>query len=96
MSNYEELDLEQLEQISGGSTAPINTGDDQNAGIWARWESIGVRKADDSLKNGTMVHIIGAPRYHEGKHRNYVEIAYTHKGKMKKGWVAASIVGLKR
>ena len=96
MNDYEELTLEEMERISGGATAPINTGDDQNAGIWRKWEYIGVRKANDSLKNGTMVNIIGAPKFHEGKRRNYVQIAYTNKGKMLKGWVAASIVGLKR
>ena len=38
MNDYEELTLEEMERISGGATAPINTGDDQNAGIWRKWE----------------------------------------------------------
>jgi len=96
MANIEELNLDQLEQVSGGLTAPINTGDEQNAGVWRKWENIGVKRADDSLENGTTVNIIGAPKFHKGKGRHYVEIAYTTKSKMKTGWVASSIVGLTR
>ena len=96
MENYRELDLNELENVSGGKTAPINTGSDQNAGVWKEFETIATRKADDSLENGTPVNIIGAPTFHEGKGRNYVQIEYVKKGRAKKGWVAASIVGLKR
>lgn len=96
MNNYEELNLNELEQVSGGKIASIDTGNDQRAGIWTKWENIATRKADDTLENGTKVNTISALKYNETKERNYVQIAYTHKGKMKKGWVAASIVGLKR
>lgn len=96
MNNYEELSLNEMEQISGGKVSHIRTGDDQNAGIWKKWDSIGSKRADDSLENGTAVNIVGAPKFHHAKGRNYVEIEYKKKGKTKKGWVAASIVGLKR
>ena len=96
MNDYEELSLNELEQVTGGKVAYISTGEDQNAGIWKKWDSIGIKKADDSLENGTAVNIVGTPRYHRAKGRNYVEIEYKKKGSKKKGWVAASIVGLKR
>lgn len=93
--NIKELSLDELETISGG-TAVINTGTSQNAGIWKKWESIASGKANDSLENGTKVEVIGKPRYNEAKGRNYVLITYLKKGVVKKGWIAASIVGLKR
>ena len=94
MTNFEELSLNELERISGG--AAITTGSDQSAGIWRKFESIGVAKANDSLPNGTTVTVVGSPRFNEVKGRNYVQIEYTKKGKTRQGWVAASIVGLKR
>ena len=93
--NIKELSLNELETVSGGS-AVINTGSSQNAGIWKKWENIASGKASDSLENGFAVEIIGSPRYNEAKGRNYVMISYLKKGVLKKGWIAASIVGLKR
>ena len=93
--NVKELSLCEMEAVSGVTVA-INTGTSQNAGIWKKWESIASGKANDSLENGTKVEVIGKPRYNEAKGRNYVLITYLKKGVMKKGWIAASIVGLKR
>ena len=94
--NYvKELSLDELEAVNGG-TAVINTGTSQNAGIWKKWENIASGKASDSLENGTKVEVMGSPRYNEAKGRNYVLISYLKKGLLKQGWVAASIVGLKR
>ena len=93
--NVKELSLCEMEAVSGGTVA-INTGTSQNAGIWKKWESIASGKANDSLENGTKVEVIGKPRYNEAKGRNYVLITYLKKGVIKKGWIAASIVGLKR
>ena len=39
MSNFEELSLNDMEQVTGGATAPIQTGDDQHAGVWKSFES---------------------------------------------------------
>ena len=96
MEHFEELSLEALKKVSGGKTAPINTGSDQNAGVWKDFEAIGVARANDSLENGTPVNILGAPVFHQAKGRNYVQIEYAKNGRAKKGWVAASIVGLPR
>lgn len=96
MSTFEELSLNDMEQVTGGATAPIQTGDDQHAGVWKSFEDIATKKASASLANGTVVNITGAPRYHEAKGRHYVQIEYLKKGVVKTGWVAASIVGLGR
>ena len=89
-----ELSIEEMENVTGGTN--IDTGMDSNAGVWKRFEDIATKKADYSLKNGTDVTIIGTPQFNNVKRRNYVEIQFKSKGKIKKGWVAASIVGLKR
>ena len=74
----------------------INTGTAQNAGVWTKWDDINTKKANYSLPNGTAVEIIGEPQYNRAKGRNYVRISFEHKGKLKVGWVAASIVGMGR
>lgn len=89
-----ELSIDEMENVTGGTE--IDTGMDGNAGVWKRFEDIATKRADYSLKNGTDVTILGASRFNEVKKRHYVEIQFKSKGKFKKGWVAASIVGLKR
>ena len=96
MSHFEELDMNELEQVTGGAQAPIQTGGDQPAGVWKNFEDIATKKASGSLVNGTVVNVVGAPRFNEAKGRNYVQIEYLKKGVVKTGWVAASIVGLGR
>ena len=94
MNHLIELTEEELASVSGG--VDVNTGSDSNAGVWKKFEDIGSRKASYSLPNGTDVEILGAAQYHSGKGRNYVKIQFTHKGKTRKGWIAASIVGMGR
>ena len=89
-----ELTEEELSSISGGTA--VKTGTDGNAGVWKRFDAIASGKADYSLPNGTDVTIIGAPKYHSGKGRHYVQIQFVRKGRTCKGWIAASIVGLAR
>lgn len=89
-----ELNEEALASVTGGTG--VNTGSEGNAGVWKKFEDIGSKQASYSLPNGTDVVIIGAPQYHSGKGRNYVKIQFNRKGQTKKGWIAASIVGMGR
>ena len=93
-NGFRELSLEEMENITGGTE--VDTGMDSNAGVWKRFEDIANKRASYSLKNGTDVTIIGVPRFNDVKKRHYVEIQFKSKGKIKKGWIASSIVGLKR
>lgn len=89
--NAMELSLDELESVTGGNT--VNTGAG-NAGVWKKFGDIATQQARYSLPNGTNVAILGAPKYNEAKGRNYVQIQFSHKGKTRKGWIAASIVGM--
>ena len=82
--------------LSAGDTAIVDTGTTANAGVWKKWDDIAGGKANYSLPNGTPVTLLGSSKYNSSKKRNYVQIEFTHKGKTCKGWIAASIVGLKR
>lgn len=93
MSEINELSLDELEQISGGRTATINTGTEQNAAIRT---APGNGAIITSLKNGTLVDTVGTPVYDSGTDRNWIMIKFKYKGKIQTGWIAASIVGLKR
>ena len=79
-----------------GDLVIVDTGTASNAGVWKNWDDITSRKANYSLPNGTVVTLLGESRYNGSKKRNYVRIGFTHKGKSCKGWIASSIVGLKR
>ena len=92
--DFVELTDAELEDVTGGKT--VNTGSDSNAGVWKKFEDIATRKASYSLPNGTKATVVGEPKYNKAKGRNYVQIQFTYKGSTKKGWIAASIVGLKR
>ena len=94
INDIREISEAEMETITGG--VAVNTGIDRNAGVWKAFDHIATKPADYSLPNGTDVAILGAPQYHSGKGRNYVKIQFTHKGKTCTGWIAASIVGLKR
>ena len=94
INDIREISEADMETVTGG--VAVNTGIDRNAGVWKAFDHIATKPSDYSLPNGTDVTIIGAPRFNETKKRNYVTIQFTHKGKICKGWIAASIVGLKR
>ena len=89
-----ELSDAELEAVTGGTS--VNTGSSSNAGVWKKFEDIASKKANYSVPNGTDVVILGAPQYNSAKGRNYVQVQFEYKGKTKKGWIAASIVGMGR
>ena len=94
MSNMEELSLDALEQVVGGVLKQVQTGTDQNAAIR---DNPGGENILASLPNGTYVNTISAPFFDQATNRNWVQVQYKDaKGKTKKGWIAASIIGMKR
>lgn len=95
MSDYKELDMNELEQVSGGVTATTRGGRNPNTAIWKNWESIGVRRADDYLENDVVVNVVGSPKFHKDRGMNFVKIEYMKKSGMCTGWIAASALGLK-
>ena len=97
MENMKELNLESMEQVTGGVQRIINTGKEGlNAAI--RADSCKDSKQVASLANGTVINTISDRTvYDPVSGRNFVMITYTDKnGKQATGWVAASIVGLPR
>lgn len=95
MSDMIELNLDDMEQVTGGELRTVNTGTAQRAGIWKKFEDISNKAASDGLANDTVVNTIGDPKYVGAKDRSFIEIEYMKKGKKKKGWIAASILGIK-
>ncbi len=92
MSELEKLNKitdEALDDVVGGVTKVINTKTDQNAAL--RNGPGSDYKQIRSLKNGTKVNFTGHIIYSEKDDRNWAEI-----DKPVHGWVAASIIGLKR
>ena len=93
MAEFVELNLDELEQVTGGRTSTVNTGTADNAAIR---NAPGNGKIIASLVNGTLVDTVGTPVYDAGTDRNWIRINFKHKGKVATGWIGASIVGLKR
>ncbi len=94
MSDMFELSLDELNQVTGGVLKTVNTGTAQNAAIKDR---PGGAKVLASLPNGTVVDTVGDPVYDPVTARNWVQVRYHDAGnRVRKGWIAASIVGMKR
>lgn len=93
MAEFVELNMDELEQVTGGRTATVNTGTEDKAAIR---NAPGNGAVIASLKNGTLVDTVGTPVYDAGTDRNWIQVKFKHKGKIRTGWIAASIVGLKR
>ena len=93
-----ELDLETMEQVTGGTTRIINTGTTDNAAI-RRDPWIEKKNWMCSLKNGTTVETLNDDKlfFDPNSGRNFVQIKFTNKyGEEQTGYVAASLVGLPR
>ena len=93
MAEFVELNLDELEQVTGGRTSTVNTGTADNAAIRT---APGGGAIIASLPNGVVVDTVGSPVYDPGTDRNWIMVRFQKKGKVETGWVAASIVGLKR
>ena len=88
----QELDLKAMELAVGGATRTVNTGiDGVDAAI--RSEPRKSSRQIGHLPNGTAVDTVSdAPVYDPESGRNFVQINFNGKT----GWIAASILGLKR
>ena len=93
MAEIKELGLDELESVTGGRTATINTGTCDDAAIR---NAPGNGTIIASLANGTLVNTIGTPVYDPASDRNWIMVEFRKKNRLMNGWVAASIVGLKR
>ena len=78
---------QELENVSGGISRSVNTGDERNAAVRV---APGVNNAQiGSLPNGTIANATG--RFMSADGRNWAEIDYpVH------GWIKASILGFDR
>ncbi len=97
METKKELNLNEMEAVTGGVQRIVNTGvPDLNAAV--RLGPSKGTKQIASLPNGTMIDTINDELVYDSvAGRNFVEISFTDKyGKTQTGWIAASIVGLKR
>ena len=97
-NNIQELNVNEMNQISGGVQRVINTNCSDNAAIRSA-PTRGQQNQIASLPNGTIVNTINENNltYDAVSGRNFVQIQFIDKyGVQRTGWVAASIVGLKR
>ena len=90
-----ELNEEMMNQVVGGRDCTVNTGTGDKAAVRK-----GPGKAYGqlaSLVNGTTVNTIGDPVWDSVSGRHFVEIEfYDKKGALRTGWIASSLVGMKR
>ena len=94
-NGIQELNLDTLSQVTGGRKVTINTGCSDKAAI--RRDHCKGRNQIAALENGTVVNTISDPVFDPASGRNWVQIEFTDKnGNLRTGWVAASIVGMKR
>lgn len=92
-----ELSLNEMEQISGGTNRTVNTGvADLNAAL-RNGPSKGSRQLT-SIPNGTTVNTLTDNLvWDDVARRHFVEIEYYDKnGVRRTGWIASSLVGMKR
>lgn len=92
-----ELSLDQMEEVTGGVNRTVNTGvADLKAAV--RKEASKGSKQIASLSNGTIVDTVSDTLVFDPvSKRNFVEVTfYDQSGTARRGWVAASILGMPR
>ena len=96
MDNLNELSLEQMENAVGGVQRTVNTGASINAAV--RSGPTKGKRQIASLANGTVINTVSDQLvYDPVSGRNFVEITFIDKrGRKKTGWIASSLVGMKR
>ena len=95
-NNMKELSMDEMDRVSGGVYRTVNTGSDLNAAVRS-----GPSKSDGqiaSLPNGTLVDTVTDKLVYDGASgRHFVEVTFTDKnGNSRTGWIASSILGMKR
>ena len=95
-NNKQKLDLETLEHVAGGVYQTVDTGvDGLNAVV--RTGPSKTEKQIASLPNGTVVDQVGDLVYDRVSQRYFAPVTYIDKnGTLKNGWIAASIIGIRR
>ena len=94
MSDLRELNMDELEQVTGGEEKKVWTGTLENAAVRP---PPGAPDVMASLPNGTIVNTIGTYQYDSKTKRNWIKIEFIDKhGFIKTGWIAASILGYPR
>ena len=84
-----------LEKVTGGVLRTVNTGTSDKA-VVRSGPSTGKRQIA-SLVNGSQVNTIGNPVYDEASGRNWIKVSFTDEnGALKTGWMATSLLGMKR
>jgi len=96
MKRTMEMSADELAGVTGGSLRYINTGMDSKAQIRSAPSTAAGRQ--DTLTNGTPVDTISERNlvYDEVSGRHFVQISYEKNGVTKYGWIASSLVGLRR
>ena len=97
MENKTELNLEDMARVAGGVNRVVNTGiNNVNAAVRAKAMKNSSQIA--SLPNGTIVNTISDTLIFDPvEKRNFVEIEFYDKnGVLRTGYIAASIIGMKR
>lgn len=92
MENMMELNLNQMEMVSGGTWKTVNTG---VSGLNAALRAEARKKSSQigSIQNGSSVDVNEASlTYDSESHRNFVYVTFGGKS----GWIAASFVGMPR
>ena len=93
-----ELSLNEMEQVSGGKSRTVNTGISGVNAALRKGPSKGSRQLT-SIPNGTTVNTLNENNlvWDDVARRYFVEIEfYDQNGGYHTGWVASSLVGLKR
>ena len=91
-----ELNMNEMAKVNGGVGRTVNTGvaDLKAAVRKGPGKSYGQIA---SLSNGTVVDTISDPVYDSVAGRHFVEVTYTDSnGVSRTGWIATSILGMKR
>ena len=91
-----ELSLDQMEEATGGVNRTVNTGVADLKAALRSGPGKSYRQIA-SLSNGTVVDTISDPVYDQVAGRHFVEVTFTDKsGVSRTGWIATSILGMKR
>ena len=89
MEEMRELNLEEMEMVSGGSRRKVYTGNERNAILWNSPTAGHIQIG--SVTNNTIVEVIGGPVEDFASGKSYVEVIVNGTY----GWMAASILGFK-
>ena len=92
-----ELSLDEMDEVAGGVNRRVNTGrDGVNAAV--RNGPSKENRQIASLPNGTVVDTVTDQLVFDPvAGRNFVEVTFTdNKGATRNGWIASSILGMKR